>query len=162
ELRLLDTNGEPVEEGAIGEIVIRSPGMMRGYLGEPETTAAVLRDGWFHTGDLARRDAEGRFFLVGRQSLQINVGGFKVAPEEVEQTLRAHPGVREVVILPMPHRILGEAVRAVIVPHDPPPDAQALRRFCQRALAGYKVPRRIDFRDELPRSTLGKVLRHQL
>lgn len=162
EIQLIDTEGEPVEEGAIGEIVIRSPGMMRGYLGDPVTTSAVLRDGWFHTGDLARRDAAGRYALLGRQSLQINVGGYKVTPDEVEQVLRAHPGVREAVILPMPHRILGEAVRAVIDPAGIPPDAQALRRFCRRTLAGYKVPRQIDFRTELPRSILGKVLRHQL
>ena len=161
-IQLLDADGKPVEDGAIGELVIRSPGMMRGYLGDPATTSAVLRDGWFHTGDLARRDAAGRYFLLGRRSLQINVGGYKVTPEEVEQVLREHPSVREAVILPMPHRILGEAVRAVIVPEGTSPDAQALRRFCRRTLAGYKVPRRIDFRDELPRSTLGKVLRHQL
>lgn len=162
ELRLLDANGEPVTTGAIGEVIIRSPGMMRGYLGDPATTVTVLRDGWFHTGDLAQCDAAGRYFLLDRRSLQINVGGYKVTPEEVEQVLRTHPGAREVVILPMPHPILGEAVRAVIVPQGTPPDAQALRRYCRQALAGYKVPRQIDFRDELPRSTLGKVLRHQL
>jgi acyl-CoA synthetase (AMP-forming)/AMP-acid ligase II len=162
-VRLIDGAGDDVPAGATGELIVRSPGVMLGYLDDPQSTAAVLRDGWFHTGDSARRDADGFYHLEGRRGLLINVGGLKVVPEEVEAVLSQHPGVREAVVLAQPDPLRGEVVRAVVVPTGQPLDAQALRRFCRAYLAGYKVPRSIEFRAEpLPRSALGKVLRHQL
>jgi len=160
--RIVDEEGDDLPEGATGELLIRSPGLILGYLDDPAAAARTLRDGWLWTGDLARRDADGFYFLEGRRALRINVGGFKVSPEEVEAVLGAHPGVREAVVLAMPDAARGEVVRAVIVPEGAPPSAGELRRYCREWLAGYKVPRRFEFRDELPRSPLGKVLRHKL
>jgi acyl-coenzyme A synthetase/AMP-(fatty) acid ligase len=155
-----DTRG--ASPGTVGELIVRSPGMMRGYLDDPEATAAALTDGWLRTGDLVRRDRAGFYILVGRAALRINVGGNKVAPEDVEAVLLAHPGVREVVVLGAPDAVRGEVVRAVIVPGDERPSIGELRRFCRQRLAPYKVPRRWEFRSELPRSALGKVLRSAL
>lgn len=162
EVRLLDDDGQPVAEGEIGEFVVRSPAVMLGYLDDPVLTAAVLRDGWIYTGDYAHRDTVGNYFIHGRRNLLINVAGSKVAPEEVEAVLLRHPGVREVVALAMPHRLRGQVVRAVIVPEGGPPSVAELRRFCRHHLASYKVPRAIEFRDSLPHSALGKVLRPQV
>ncbi len=160
--RIVDERGADVPEGKAGELIVQSPGLMLGYLDNPRATAEALRDGWLWTGDFARRDANGCYFLEGRRALRINVGGHKVAPEEVEGVLAAHPGVHDVAALAMPDRVRGEAVRAVIVPHGERPTVADLRRHCHAQLAGYKVPRRFEFRDELPRSPLGKILRHLL
>ena len=161
-VRLVDAQGNDVPDGSIGELIVQSPGLMEGYLDDPEAEAETLREGWLWTGDLASRDAAGFYFLVGRRTLRINVGGFKVAPEEVEMVLMQHPAVREVAVLGMPDAIRGEVVRAVIVPNGTPPTIAALRAYCHRRLAGYKVPRRWEFRDALPRSPLGKILRQNL
>lgn len=162
EARLVDEAGEPVPEGAIGELIVRSPGVMLGYLDDPEATAKVIRDGWLYTGDLTRRDAEGFYFLVGRRALAINVGGHKVFPDEVEAALVGHPGVREVVVVGAPDAARGEVIRAIVVPGEPAPTVAELQRHCRGLLAAYKVPRQIEFRESLPRSPLGKVLRHRL
>jgi acyl-coenzyme A synthetase/AMP-(fatty) acid ligase len=163
DVRLIGDDGQPLGDGQVGELVVRSRSMMLCYYDDPEATARALRDGWLHTGDNAWRDACGFYYLVGRRGLQINVGSMKVTPEEVEAVLARHPGVREVVVVPQPDWARGEVVKAIVVPEGDAPDAQALRRFCRAHLAGYKVPRSIEFRDEpLPRSALGKVLRQQL
>lgn len=162
-LRIVDSAGDAVPVGAVGELIVRSPFVMLGYLDDPEATAATLRDGWLYTGDNAWCDDEGFYYLVGRRALQINVGSMKVAPEEVEEVLLRHPGVREVVIVAQPDRARGEVVKAIIVPEGPPPEVAALRRFCRAELASYKVPRVIVFRTApLPRSERGKVLRQQV
>lgn len=161
-VRVVDEADQPLPPLTVGELVVRSPGMMLGYLDEPAATAAVLRDGWFRTGDRAWQGTDGQFHLAGRRGLLINVGGAKVAPEEVEAVLLTHPGVREAVVLALADPLRGEVVRAVIVPEGTPPAIQELRRFCRARLAGYKVPRLIEFRTALPRSALGKVLRHEL
>ncbi|HEY8598875.1 MAG TPA: AMP-binding protein [Thermomicrobiales bacterium] len=162
-IRIVDGAGGEVPQGEVGELIVRSPFVMLGYFDDPAATAAILRDGWLYTGDTVRQDAEGFYYLVGRRALQINVGSMKVAPEEVEAVLLRHPGVREVVVVPHPDRTRGEVVKAIVVPEGPPPEVAALRRFCRAALAGYKVPRVIVFREEpLPRSERGKVLRQQV
>ena len=160
--RIVDDAGNDVTAGEPGELILQTPGLTLGYLDSPEAMARTFRNGWLWTGDIAWRDAEGFYYLIGRHALRINVGGFKVAPEEVEAVLMEHPAVREVVVLAMPDRRRGEAVRAMIVPRDTPPPVGALRRFCRERLADYKVPRRFEFRDDLPRSGIGKVLRHRL
>jgi acyl-CoA synthetase (AMP-forming)/AMP-acid ligase II len=162
EARLLDERGEQVAEGEVGELVVRSPGLMLGYLDDPEATARAIRGGWLHTGDLAYRNADGFYFLVGRRSLAINVGGHKVFPDEVEAALLAHPGVREAVVLAAPDAARGEVIRALVVPGVPAPTVAELQRHCRELLANFKVPRLIEFRESLPRSPLGKVLRHRL
>ncbi|MDQ2785690.1 MAG: AMP-binding protein [Chloroflexota bacterium] len=162
ETRLVDVKGRDVPEGGMGELIVRSPGIMCGYLDDAEATAQAVHDGWLWTGDLARRDADGFYFLEGRRALRINVGGFKVTPEEVEAVLERHPAVREVVVMGIPDATRGEIVRAVIVSRGERPTVRDLRRFCRERLAGYKVPRHWEFRDDLPRSPLGKVLRHKL
>lgn len=161
-VRLVDVQGNDVPDGSIGELIVQSPGLMEGYLDDSEAEAQTLREGWLWTGDLAYRDAAAFSFLAGRRTLRINVGGFKVAPEEVEMVLMQHPAVREVAVLGMPDAIRGEVVRAIIVPNGTPPTIAALRAYCHRRLAGYKVPRRWEFRDALPRSPLGKILRQNL
>ncbi|HEY8601316.1 MAG TPA: AMP-binding protein [Thermomicrobiales bacterium] len=166
EVRLLDEDGQLIPTDAVnvsGELIVRSPNVMLGYHGDAAATAAVLRDGWLHTGDLAQRDAAGFYYLVGRRSERLNVGGFKFAPEEVEAVLAQHPSVREAVVVARPDAARGEVACAIIVPVDhPPPDVEELRRFCRERLANPKVPRRFEFRDSLPHSPLGKVLRTQL
>ena len=161
-VRIADSDGRDLPTGETGELLVRTPGLMHGYLGDDEATTSTIRDGWHWTGDLARRDAGGFISLQGRRSLQINVGGLKVTPEEVEATLLRHPGVREVVVLGAPDPQRGEVVRAVICPVGTPPSIAELRRFCRQQLAPHKVPRVWEFRDALPRSPLGKVLRHKL
>lgn len=161
-VRIVDEGGADIADGAVGELIVRSPGLMRGYHDDPAATARVLRDGWLWTGDFARRDAAGFLYLEGRRALRISVGGFKVAPEEVEAVLATHPRVREVVVVGQPDAARGEVVRAIIVPQGNPPTVAELRRHCRGRLAGYKVPRRWEFRDTLPRSPLGKILRQHL
>jgi long-chain acyl-CoA synthetase len=162
ESRIVDEAGMDVPDGAVGELVVRSPGVMPGYYGDPDASARVLRDGWLWTGDLAQRDTAGFLFLEGRRALRINVGGFKVAPEEVEGVLAAHPHVREVAVVAQLDAARGEVVRAIIVPDSAPSTVGELRHYCQERLAGYKVPRQWEFRDALPHSPLGKILRQHL
>ncbi len=161
-VRVVDDAGNDVAVGETGELVIQTPGLALGYLDSPEAAARTFRNGWLWTGDLGWCDADGFYYIVGRHALRINVGGFKVAPEEVEAALMEHPAVREVVVLAMPDARRGEVVRAIIVPRATPPPVGELRRFCRERLATYKVPRVFEFRDELPRSAIGKVLRHHL
>jgi long-chain acyl-CoA synthetase len=160
--RIVDADGREVPAGEVGELIVRHPGLMRGYLCDEAATALAMRDGWYWSGDLACRDGEGFYYLAGRRAAMINVGGYKVSPEEVEAVLLQHPGVREVAAVASPDAKRGECVRAVIVPQGEPPALAELRRFCLARLARYKVPRSWEFREELPRSPLGKVLRQRV
>ncbi len=160
--RIIDEQGHDLPPGATGELLIQTPNAMLGYLNNPKATAATIRDGWLHTGDFARRDAEGFYYIEGRRALRINVGGFKVNPEEVEAVLLDHPGVREVAVTALADSARGEVVQAFVVPNDVELTVGALQQFCRPRLARYKIPRLITFRDALPRSPLGKVLRHKL
>lgn len=163
ELRLLDAHGAEVAPGEVGEICVRGPHVMVGYRQRPELTAEALRGGWLHTGDLARLDGEGYVFIQGRLSEAINVGGFKVYPLEVEQTLRECDSVAEAAAFAVPDERLGQVVHAWVTPapgHTP--DPQALRDRLATRLAPYKVPRRIGVADRLPRTSVGKLARSQL
>ncbi len=162
ELRVLDPDGQPVPVGTSGELVARSPGMMDGYLDDPEATAGIIRDGWLWTGDTGYQDDDGFLFIIGRRKLMIKVAGNNVSPEEVEAVLQRHPGVHEAVVLPLADEKRGEVLRAVIVPAITTLTADELRRFCRAHLASYKIPRQFEFRDMLPRSALGKVVRQLL
>jgi long-chain acyl-CoA synthetase len=162
ELRIADESGEPVDEGRIGEVLIRSKAMTPGYAESEQLNAEAFRDGWFRSGDRGRIDEEGRLFLTGRTKRLIDVRGDKVDPVEVEDVLAVHPKVSEVVVLGVESDVPGEeTVKAVVVPAG---DAQEreLIRYCRERLADYKVPSKVEFLDELPTGPGGKVLRSQL
>jgi long-chain acyl-CoA synthetase len=149
--------------GEVGELVIQGPQVMEGYWRNPEETALVLRDGWLHTGDLARMDEDGYFYIVERKKDLIIAGGYKIYPREVEEVLYQHPGVKEAAALGVPHAYRGETVKVVIVPQDGAGlTAADIEAHCRRLLAVYKVPKIIEFRSELPKSAVGKVLRREL
>jgi long-chain acyl-CoA synthetase len=144
------------------EIVVSSPAMTRGYSDDPELSRRAFHDGWFHTGDLGWMDEVGRLHVTGRRKLLIEVAGHKVDPIEVEDVLCVHPNVREAVVVGVPDGAGGEeSVKAVIVPDNGVHEREVIE-FCQQRLANFKVPRIIEFRDEIPRSPLGKILRKYL
>lgn len=151
--------------GEIGELTLRGPQVMQGYWNQPEETAAAIRNGWFYTGDLAYMDERGYFYIVDRKKDVINAAGFKVWPREVEEVLYQHPAIRVAAVLGIPDDYRGETVKAVIALKEGHPFAtpeaarQDILDFCRRRLANYKIPRIVDFRDQLPVSAAGKVLR---
>jgi long-chain acyl-CoA synthetase len=168
EVRLVDDDGRDVPDGEVGELAVRSgpPGRfatLRGYFNRPEETAAAIRDGWFHTGDLARRDADGYLYIVDRKKDMVLSGGFNVYSKEVEAVLATHPSVGEVAVIGVPDEVYGEAVAAFVEPSAAGArDAQALIEHCRAQLAGYKKPKHVFFVDALPRNSTGKVLKNEL
>ena len=161
ELRVVDDEGRDAGVNVVGNLVARGESVCLGYLDAAEDTRDILRDGWLWTGDLARRDADGYFFLVGRKRLMLKVAGYRFAPEEVEEHLKEHPAVAEACVVGAPDELTGEAVWAFVVLSSPADDA-ALRRHCAEQLPGYKVPRRLVHLDELPKSPAGKLRRAEL
>lgn len=158
----LDT-GEEVPQGGVGELVIRGPQVMQGYWNRPDATAEVLRDGWLYTGDIARMDEDGYFYVVDRKKDMIIAGGFNIYPREVEDVLYLHPGIKEAAVVGVPDEYRGETVKAYVVPKEGYTlDMAELNAFCRTHLAAYKVPRLIEFRNELPKSLVGKVLKRVL
>ena len=161
----LETN-QPIPHGSAdaGELLVRGPMVMKGYWNRPEDTAACLdSDGWLHTGDIAAIDADGYFAIVDRKKDMIIASGYKVLPREVEEVLYTHPAVQEVAVAGVPDRYRGETVKAYIVPKDGAQPTEAeLIAHCRARLAPYKIPRQIEFRTELPKTAIGKVLRRML
>ena len=158
-----ETGTQQVESGQVGELAVRGPQVMRGYWNRPDETADVLRDGWLFTGDLARQDADGFFTIVDRKKDLIISGGMNVYPRDVEEPLYEHPKVREAVAVGVPDERWGEAVKVYIVLREgETATAQEIIEFCRARMARYKVPKSVEFRSELPRSLVGKVLRRQL
>ncbi|SNS49821.1 Acyl-CoA synthetase (AMP-forming)/AMP-acid ligase II [Noviherbaspirillum humi] len=160
ELRLVDDDGKEVAQGEVGEIVIRGPDIFAGYWREPGLTAAAIKDGWLHTGDLAKMDPRGYIYIVDRKKDMVISGGFNVYPTEVEQALYLHPAVYEVCVVGVPHATWGEAIKAVVVLR---PGHQAteseLIEHCRAYLADFKKPRSVDFVAELPKNGNGKLSR---
>ncbi|MBI4607719.1 MAG: long-chain fatty acid--CoA ligase [Candidatus Rokubacteria bacterium] len=157
--------GADLPAGEAGELVIRGPPVMKAYWNRPAETAQAFAGGWFHTGDVARMDADGYFVIVDRKKDQINTAGFKVWPREVEEVLYGHPAVRMVAVIGQPDAYRGEVVKAFVVLKEAyrgRVDEGALVAFCKAQLTGYKVPRVVEFRDELPVSATGKTLRRAL
>jgi long-chain acyl-CoA synthetase len=151
------------EAGTVGEICIRGPQVMRGYWNQPEETAKVLtKDGWLKTGDLGYMDGDGYIFIVDRKKDMILVSGFNVYPNEIEGVVAMHPGVLEVAAVGVPDERSGEAVKIFVVRKDPKLTAQELIAFCKKELTGYKVPHQVEFRTELPKTNVGKILRRAL
>jgi long-chain acyl-CoA synthetase len=162
EVRLVDDAGAPVPLGQPGELVVRGPQLMQGYWQRPEATAEVLRDGWLYTGDVAVMDERGTFRIVDRKKDMILVSGFNVYPNEIEDALTRLDGVLEAAVIGVPDTKSGEAVRAYVVRRDPALTADAVLAHCRTLLTGYKIPARVEFRDELPKTPVGKILRREL
>jgi long-chain acyl-CoA synthetase len=160
---LKDEEGRILPMGEVGELCVQGPQVMLGYWQRPEETAKVIDDdGWLHTGDMARMDDKGFFFIVDRKKDMILVSGFNVYPNEIEDVIATMPEVLEVAAVGVPDEKSGEAVKVVIVRKDPALTAEKVKAFCRENLTGYKLPRYVEFRDELPKSNVGKILRREL
>ncbi|MCE7987757.1 MAG: SDR family NAD(P)-dependent oxidoreductase [Caldilinea sp. CFX5] len=163
QLRVVNEAGGQVAPGELGEIHINTPSMMLRYWQRPDETAAVLRDGWFHTGDIGRVDEEGNYYIIDRIKDMVNVGGVKVYPSEVEQILYQHPAVKEAAVYGVPEALLGEQVQAnVVLKPDAAVTPQALLAFCRERLAEFKLPSAVHLVDQLPKSRTGKILKRLL
>lgn len=158
-----DEDGTMLPMGEIGELCLKGPQVMKGYWQRPEETAEVMdADGWLHTGDIARMDANGFFYVVDRKKDMILVSGFNVYPNEVEDVVAMMPGVLEVAAIGVPDEHSGEVVKLVVVKKDPALTAEQITAFARENLTGYKRPKFIEFRSELPKSNVGKILRREL
>jgi fatty-acyl-CoA synthase len=159
EVRLLGEDGRPLSEpGQVGEIVVRGPVVMKEYWRDPERSERVLVGGWLHTGDLARRDEEGYYYLVGRFRDMYISGGENVYPAEVERVLQGHPQVAEVAVVGEPHEDWGEVGHCFIIPRPgASPGQDEILAYCRQHLAAFKVPKRVTFCQQFPRTPLGKV-----
>ncbi len=162
EVRCVDEDGAPVPPGQPGELVARGPQIMQGYWQRLEETAETVKDGWLHTGDIAEMDDDGFLRIVDRKKDMVLVSGFNVFPNEVEACLTSMPGIQEAAVIGLPDPKTGESVRAYVVADDPAPTESEVLAYCRAHLAAYKVPRSVDFRDDLPKSLIGKVLRKDL
>ncbi|MDP2712523.1 MAG: long-chain fatty acid--CoA ligase [Solirubrobacteraceae bacterium] len=163
EMMLVDDDRNEVAAGEIGEILIKGHNVMKGYLNHPEATAEAIRDGWFATGDMARVDDDGYYFIVDRKKELIIRGGYNVYPREVEEVLYEHPAVREAAVVGVPDAELGEEVGAAIALKDGMAiDIGELQAFVEERVAAYKYPRRIWFVDELPKGPTGKILKREI
>jgi long-chain acyl-CoA synthetase len=163
EVAILDEHDREVPLGEIGEICVRGPQVMRGYWNAPDETAtAFTPDGWLRTGDMARMDQRGFIEFVDRRKDMIVVSGFKAYPAEIEDVAMLHPGVKDAGAIGVPDRHSGEAVALFVVKRDPGLSAEALLEHCAKHLTRYKLPKRIEFREQLPKTPLGKILRRQL
>jgi long-chain acyl-CoA synthetase len=163
EMRLVDEDDEPVQQGEIGEIVIRGHNIMKGYWQRPDATAEAMRGGWFHSGDMARVDEEGYFFIVDRKKDLIIRGGYNVYPREVEEVLYEHPKIREAAVVGIPHDEWGEEIGAAVVLHEGEQLApEEISGYVKERIAAYKYPRVVWFLDELPKGPTGKILKREI
>jgi long-chain acyl-CoA synthetase len=163
EMKIVDADDREVGDGELGEIVIKGPNVMKGYFGDPAATTASIRDGWFHSGDIGYRDADGYFFIVDRLKDMINVAGFKVFPREVEEVLFRHPAVKEAAVVGVHDPVRGEAVKAfVVLKEGADATVETLQALCRSAIASVKVPERIEFIAALPKNPTGKILKKEL
>jgi long-chain acyl-CoA synthetase len=162
-ISIRDDDGNEVPIGQPGEICAKGPQVMSGYWNRPEETAKVMTaDGYFRTGDIGVMDATGYTKIVDRKKDMILVSGFNVYPNEVEEVIAGHPGVLECAVIGIPDSRSGEAVKAFVVRKDPNLTSEELVKFCQEQLTGYKVPKHVEFRTDLPKTNVGKILRRQL
>lgn len=159
----LDDSVTVMPVGEIGELIIKSPQVMKGYHNMPTETANTLRDGWLYTGDIARMDEDGYFYIVDRKKELIKPSGYQVWPRDVEEIIASHPKVLEVGVAGVPDPYRGETVKAwVVLKPDETATEEEIRQFCKENMAAFKVPTQIEFRTELPKTTVGKVLRREL
>jgi long-chain acyl-CoA synthetase len=163
EVTIRDDDGKDVAMGEPGELCIRGPQVMKGYWNRPDETAKVIMtDGFLRTGDVAIMDGNGYFKIVDRKKDMILVSGFNVYPNEIEDVLAMHPGVLESAAVGVPDEKTGEAIKIFVVKKDPDLTEASIIEHCRAHLTGYKVPRQIAFRTELPKTNVGKILRRQL
>jgi long-chain acyl-CoA synthetase len=163
ECGVMNDEGDLLPQGEVGELVVRGPQVMKGYWQRPEATAEVMtEDGWLRTGDVALMTEGGYFKIVDRKKDMILVSGFNVFPNEIEDVIAHHPKVLEVAVIGVPDAKSTEAVKVFVVKSDPSLTDEELRSHCKEQLTGYKRPRHIEFRDELPKSNVGKILRREL
>ena len=163
EMRVVDEDGNELPGGEIGEIQIKGHNVMKGYWKNPDATADAIEDGWFATGDLAKVDEDGYFFIVDRKKEMIIRGGYNVYPREVEEVLYEHPAVREAAVVGIPHDELGEEVgAAVVLKEGESVGADELEAYVKENIASYKYPRRIWFVEDLPKGPTGKILKREI
>jgi long-chain acyl-CoA synthetase len=163
EMKVVDDDGKPVDQGDVGEIVIRGHNVMKGYWNRQDATEEAIRDGWFHSGDMATVDEDGYFFIVDRKKDMIIRGGYNVYPREIEEVLYEHPAVREAAVLGIPHDEYGEEVAAAVaLKEGEEVSADELRKYVKDQVAAYKYPRRVWFVDELPKGPTGKILKREI
>jgi long-chain acyl-CoA synthetase len=163
EIKIIDENGKKMPENEIGEMAIKGPAVCATYYGSPEETARYLRDGWFHTADMVKKDSDGYFYFASRKTGMMKTAGLKVFPTEIEDILSAHPKIAEVAVVKGQDGLHGEVPKAVVVPKEGMQiDKSEIRKFCAGKLSSYKVPRIIEFRTQLPKTPGGKILWQKL
>ena len=163
EMKVVDDEDNDLPDGEVGEIVIRGHNVMKGYWGRPDATAEAIREGWFHSGDMARRDQEGYFYIVDRKKDMIIRGGFNVYPREIEEVFYEHPSVREAAVVGIPHDQYGEEIgAAVALKEGATATPEELREFVKGQVAAFKYPRYVWLVDELPKGPTGKILKREI
>ncbi|MGN6587460.1 MAG: long-chain-fatty-acid--CoA ligase [Solirubrobacterales bacterium] len=163
EMKVVDENDEEVPQGEVGEVVIRGHNIMKGYWQRPDATAEAMRGGWFHTGDMAKVDEDGYFFIVDRKKDLIIRGGYNVYPREVEEILYEHPKIREAAVVGIPHDEWGEEIGAAVVLHEGEEMApEEVSGYVKERIAAYKYPRLVWFIDDLPKGPTGKILKREI
>lgn len=162
DIKLVDDEGNEVPMGEAGEMLVRGPQVMKGYLNRPDATDEMVVDGWLATGDIATCDEDGYFYIVDRKKDMILVSGFNVFPNEIEEIAAMHEDILEAAAIGVPHEVSGEIVKLVAVRKNPGLSEQDLIAHCRKYLTGYKVPKKVEFTDELPKSNVGKILRREL
>ncbi len=163
EMKVFDQHDHELPPGEVGEIVIRGHNVMKGYYKRPGATAEAMRNGWFHTGDLARMDEDSYFYIVGRKKDFLIRGGLNIYAREVESVLLGHPAVAEVAVVGIPDEVMGEEIKAfVVLEQDMPTDPEDLIEYARKRMAAYKYPRHIELRAELPKDATGRVIKRLL
>jgi long-chain acyl-CoA synthetase len=163
-MQVWDDEGNELPQGEVGEIVIRGHNIMKGYWNRPDANReAITEDGWFRTGDMAKMDEDGYFFIVDRKKDLIIRGGYNVYPREIEEVLYEHPAVQEAAVIGVPHDELGEEVgAAVVLKEGESVDEDELKSYVKEQVAAYKYPRKVWFTDELPKGPTGKILKREI
>jgi long-chain acyl-CoA synthetase len=162
DVKLIDNKGNEVKLGESGELCVKGPQVMVGYVDREEATAEILNDGWLATGDIARMDEEGFLYIVDRKKDMILVSGFNVFPNEVEEVAAMHEGIIETAAVGIAQGSSGEVVKLFVVKKDPNLTKEDVRSHCKLLLTGYKVPKIVEFTDEIPKTNVGKILRREL
>jgi long-chain acyl-CoA synthetase len=163
EMKIVDDDGNEVDQGEVGEIVIKGHNIMKGYWNRPDATEEAIKDGWFHSGDMGKVDEDGYFFIVDRKKELIIRGGYNVYPREIEEVLYEHPCVQEAAVIGVEDEKMGEEVAAaVVLKEGEEASADELKGHCKEQLANYKYPRKIWFADELPKGPTGKILKREI
>jgi len=162
DVRIVDENGSVLPAGEVGELQVKGPQVMKGYYNKFKETEAMIKDGWLCTGDIASMDEDGYFRIVDRKKDMILVSGFNVYPNEIEDVIAQHPKVTEVAAIGVPHEKSGEVVKVFVVKSDKSLTKEEIIAYCRENCTGYKVPKYVEFRDELPKSNVGKILRRVL